>query len=138
MSPEHAAQDLLTRAHAASPAEVFADYTELEAAKAGADVLVAAKLAKFADEGRTQVSITNAGRYWALHGGFMAFLKEEPPGGGGGGRARNPELEEVRLVLMRRRLNTFWWSFGVSIAGFLISIVSLIVAFSLGGRLLGP
>ncbi|MBC7768038.1 MAG: hypothetical protein H7124_04575 [Phycisphaerales bacterium] len=98
---------------------------------------MAAKLAKFADDGRTQVTITNAGRYWALHGGFMAFLKEEPPSGGGGGRARNPELEEVRLVLMRRRLNTFWWSFGISIAGFVMSLISIAIAVSLGGRMMG-
>ncbi len=136
-SPEHAAEDLLARAALASPADVFADGADLDHAKAGADLLVAAKLAKFADDGRTQITITNAGRYWALHGGYFAFLKEEPPSGGGGGRSRNPELEETRLMLMRLRLNTFWWSFGISIAGFLISIVSLIVAFSLGGRLFG-
>lgn len=62
----------------------------------------------------------------------------EEPVGGSGGRARNPELEELRLTLMRRRLDTFWWTFGVSIAGFIISLVSLTVAFSLGGRLLNP
>lgn len=137
-TPDHAAHDLLARAALLSPAEVFADGAGLDSAKTGADLIVAAKLAKFADDGRTQVTITNAGRYWALHGGYFAFLKEEPPSGGGGGRGRNPELEEARLTLMRLRLNTFWWSFGVSIAGFIISIVSLTVAFSLGGRLLGP
>lgn len=135
---EHAAHDLLDRAAAASPAEVFPDGADLDVAKAGADLLVSAKLAKFADDGRTQIALTNAGRYWALHGGYFAFLKEEPIGGGGGGRGRNPELEEARLTLMRLRLNTFWWSFGISIAGFAISIISLTVAFSLGGRLLGP
>jgi hypothetical protein len=138
MTPEHAADDLLLRATQASPAEVFPDGADLDTAKAGADLLVSAKLAKFADDGRTQLAPTNAGRYWALHGGYLAFLKEEPIGGGGGGRGRNPELEEARLTLMRLRLNTFWWSFGISIAGFVISIVSLAVAFSLGGRLVGP
>lgn len=137
-SPEESAHDLLARAFAASPAEVFADGADLDISKRGADLLVSAKLAKFPDDGRTQIALTNAGKYWALNGGYLVFLKEEPIGGGGGGRNRNPELEEARLTLMRMRLNTFWWSFGISIAGFLISIVSLIVAFSLGGRLLGP
>jgi hypothetical protein len=135
-TPEHAAHALLERAAVSSPADVFADGNDLDLAKNGADILVNAKLAKFADDGRTQVTITNAGRYWALHGGYLGFLKEEPIGAGGG-RGRNPELEEARLTLMRLRLNTFWWSFGISIAGFLISIISLIVAFSLGGRLAG-
>lgn len=45
---------------------------------------MSAKLAKFADDGRTQVTLTNAGRYWALHGDYLGFLKEEPAGGGGG------------------------------------------------------
>lgn len=137
MPPEHTAHALLLRAIEASPVEIFKDGGDLEAEKAGADLLVGAKFAKFADDGRTQVTLTNAGRYWALHGGYLAFLKEEPAGGGGG-RGRNPELEEVRLTLMRRRLDTFWWSFGVSIAGFIISVVSLTVALSLGGRLLNP
>lgn len=37
---------------------------------------------------------------------------------------------------MRLRLDTFWWSFGLSIAGFAISIVSLGVALTLGDRLM--
>jgi hypothetical protein len=135
MTPEHAAHDMLNRAQAGT-VEVFEDGADLEAAKAGADLLVTAKLAKFADDGRTQVALTNAGRYWALHGGYLAFLKEEPAGGGG--RGRNPELEEVRLELMRRRLDTFWWSFGLSIAGFVLSLVSLAVALAVGGRLITP
>jgi len=137
-TPENAAHDLLERAMLSATAEVFADDVDLDIAKAGADLLVSAKFAKFSDDGRTQITLSNAGRYWGLHGGYLAYLKEEPLGGGGGGRGRNPELEEARLTLMRLRLNTFWWSFGISIAGFLISIVSLVVAFSLGGRLIGP
>jgi hypothetical protein len=135
MSPDEAAHDLLMRATAGGTAEVFANSEHLQAAKDAADLLVAARLATFADMGRTQITLTNAGRYWALHGGFMGFLKEMPPGGGGGGRGRNPELEEVRLILMRRRLNTFWWSFGVSVAGFIFSVISLFVAVTIGSRL---
>lgn len=88
MRPEHAAHDMLNRAQA-SAAEVFEDGADLEGAKAAADLLVTAKLAKFADDGRTQVALTNAGRYWALHGGYLAFLKEDPIGGGGRGAILN-------------------------------------------------
>ncbi|MGE0595837.1 MAG: hypothetical protein AB7P07_05705 [Hyphomonadaceae bacterium] len=133
MNPDEAAQSLLEAAREGA-APVFPDGADLETSKAGADLLVSAKLAKFADEGRTEIALTNAGRYWALHGGYLGFLKEEPAGGGGG-RGRNPELEETRLTLMRLRLSTFWWSFGLSVAGFVISIVSLTVAFTIGGRL---
>jgi hypothetical protein len=141
MSPEEAAQTLLQQAFVAERADIFADASDPDAAKAGADLLVTARFAEFADTGRTQIVLTNAGRYWALHGGYFAFLKETPPGAGlvgGSGRGRNPELEETRLTLMRLRLGTFWWSFGLSIVGFVISVVSLIVALTFGGRLLGP
>jgi hypothetical protein len=30
------------------------------------------------------------------------------------------------------RLKTFWWSFGMSVAGFLIAIISRVVALCLG------
>ena len=109
----------------------------LEQAKAAAALLVAAKFAKYADEGRTQLIITNAGRYWANHGGYFAFLKEDPPSGSGGrgGRDRNPELETMRMTFMRLRLSTFWWGFGMSIASFILSLISLGVALYFGDRL---
>ena len=113
-----------------------ADEQTLEAAKKGADLLVEARLAAFADEGRTQLIATGAGRYWALHGGYLAFLKEEPGRAGGGGRGRNPELEQMRMELMKRRLGTFWWSFGLSLAGFVFSIISLTIALIYGDKLL--
>lgn len=140
MSAEEAAQTLLQQAFVAGRADIFADSETPEASKAGADLLVDARFAEFTDTGRTQIALTNAGRYWAVHGGYFAFLKEVPAGNGSGGgsRGRNPELEEARLTLMRLRLGTFWWSFGLSIAGFLISIVSLVIALTFGGRLLGP
>lgn len=104
----------------------------LEQAKAAAALLVTAKFAKYADEGRTQLTI--AGRYWANHGGYFAFLKEEPPSGGGGGRSRNPEFEDLRMTFMRLRLSTFWWGFGMSIASFIISLISLGIALYFGDR----
>ena len=106
----------------------------LEQAKDAAALLVAAKFAKSADEGRTQLTITNAGRYWANHGGYFAFLRDEPPPGGGGGRGRNPELEAMRMTFMRLRLSTFWWGFGMSIASFILSLISLAVVLYFGDR----
>jgi hypothetical protein len=65
----------------------------------------------------------------------MAFLKEEPPAaGGGGGRGRNPEMEALRSEYMRLRLNTFWWTFGMSIAGLVFSVISIFIAVFWGQR----
>jgi hypothetical protein len=142
---EDVAAQLLAAAHACSPLALFdqklatdlAEGDALALLKNAADLLVRNKLAKFADEGRTEIAITNAGRYWALNGGFMAFLKEDPPGGGGGGgRGRNPEMEALRSEYMRLRLNTFWWTFGMSAAGLVFSVISIFIAVLLGQRTL--
>jgi hypothetical protein len=103
----------------------------LTEAKSAADVLVSLRLAKYGDEGRTVLAPTNAGRYWALHGGFLAFLKEEPEKVSNG-KPKSPEAEALRAAYMALRLKTFWWSFGMSAAGFLISIISLAVALCMG------
>ena len=108
----------------------------LDARKTAADLLVTAKLAKFDDTARTMLAITNAGRYWSLHGGYLGFLKENPAGSSGGGRQRNPEMEALRSEYMKLRLDTFWWSFGLSVAGFIMSIISVIIAVFYGDRLL--
>lgn len=129
--PERLADALLLRLHAAGSAEIFVDVGDLEGDKTAADLLVAAKMARFADEGRTELAITNPGRYWATHGGYLAFLREEPAGSGGG-RGRNPELEAMRLTYTRLRLTTFWWSFGMSLAGFLLSLLTLVVTLRAG------
>ncbi len=39
------------------------------------------------------------------------------------------------MELMKRRLGTFWWTFSLSIAGFIFSIISLVVALSFGAAL---
>lgn len=103
----------------------------LAEAKTAADMLVTLRLARFTDEGRTRIALTNAGRYWALHGGFLAFLKEEPEKVSNG-KPKSPEAEALRAAYMALRLKTFWWSFGMSAAGFLISIISLAVALCMG------
>lgn len=141
IAADHLAADLLTAGLSASPAEVFAvgaafaldESSRLKLAKEAADLVVRSKLARFADEGRTTIELTNAGRYWALHGGWMAFLKEPQPEGGG--RGRNPETEAMRSEFMKLRLRTFWWTFGLSVAGFIISILSMTIAIIYGGVL---
>ncbi len=142
---EHTADRLLAAAYKSPPAEifdqpdtVFADEdTKLSIAKDAADLLVRARLAKFAEDGRTQLTLTNAGRYWALHGGYLAYLKDDSTTpSGGGGRQRNPEMEALRSEYMKLRLNTFWWSFGLSIAGFVMSLISVAIALFYGARLL--
>jgi hypothetical protein len=45
---------------------------------------------------------------------------------------RNSEVEALRATYMALRLKTCWWTFGRSVAGFLISIVSLAVALLFG------
>lgn len=109
-----------------------AESDPLAAAKVAADTLVSLRLARYSDEGRTLLAPTNAGRYWALHGGFLAFLKEEPDKAAGSGKGRNPETEALRATYMALRLKTFWWTFWLSVAGFAISIVSLGVALLFG------
>jgi hypothetical protein len=107
----------------------------LEDARRAGDQLVNARLAKYVDDSRTRLKLTNPGRYWAAHGGWFALLKEEPERASGG-RERNPELMELRATYMRLRLNTFWWSFGFSVASFIFSVISLFVALKYGERLL--
>jgi len=96
--------------------------------KKAAERLVRARLAYYPDEARDRVLVTNSGRYWALNGGYMAFLKEDPPTGGGGTRGRNPEMEALRFTYMKLRLSTFWLTLGMSILGFVVSMISLGVA----------
>jgi hypothetical protein len=126
--------DRLLAAAFRGEADVFeaAEAAGLATSKKAADRLVELKLAKFADEGRTRLAITNAGRYWALNGGYLAFLKEAPPGGRGGGRDQSPEFQQLRMTYMRLRLNTFWLTFGLSIAGFVISLISIGIALYTG------
>lgn len=138
VSDEDLADVLLAQAYQGQGAvfgEDVADQGRLAARKAAAEMIVNAKMAKYADDGRTEIALTNAGRYWAGHGGYTAFLREEPAGAGGG-RGRNPELETLRANYMRLRLNTFWWTFGLSVASFVISIISLVVAGLFGRSLL--
>jgi hypothetical protein len=134
---ERAADMLLRAAYETSPLDVFNqaedfstgdEWKKLQRVKAGADLLVDCRLARFTGEDRTQVELTNAGRYWALSGGFLGFLKDGVPNGTaarGGGSGQNAELGAMRAHYMRLRLRTFWWTFGLSLAGFFMSLISL-------------
>lgn len=127
---DRGAHDMLHALYADGRADIFvgADPAALEIAKKAAEKLVRVRLAAYPDEARDRLEITNSGRYWALNGGYLAFLKEDPPTGGGG-RGRNPELEALRFNYMKLRMNTFWITFALSIAGFVMSIISLGLAF---------
>lgn len=129
---------MLQAAYEAGPAEIFGKGGEICLAvdKKAADQLVKLRLVYFIDEARDRIAVTNSGRYWALNGGYMAFLREDPPTGGGGTRGRNPEMEALRFTYMKLRLNTFWLTFGLSIAGFVISLISLAVAYYFGDRVI--
>jgi len=130
------AQELLLAAYAGGAVALFpdADPRLLDIDKKAANRLVSLKLAFYPDEARDHLSPTNSGRYWALNGGYFGFLKEDPPTGGGGTRGRNPEIEALRATYMKLRLNTFWLSFGLSIAGFILSLISITIAFYYGDR----
>ena len=41
------------------------------------------------------------------------------------------------MTLTKMRLQTYWWSFGMSLAGFVISLISLAVALFYGNAFLG-
>lgn len=102
--------------------------------KAMADELVYEKLARYVDEKRTELIITNYGRYWVVHGGFLIYLKEGEKKIKAGKDKHNEDLEEelieARLKFTHYRITTFWWTFGVSIVGFLLSLINLYLFFS--------
>ncbi len=58
-------------------AEEWKDASEIVVdCKAMADELVDEKLARYTDEEKTEMSITNYGRYWIAQGGYLIYLKE--------------------------------------------------------------
>jgi hypothetical protein len=128
---EMRAHDLLMAAYEAGEINLFDLSVErwgadsLAETKTAADLLVGLRLAKHTDEGRTQLAPTNAGRYWALNGGFLGYLRDDPAPAG---RNRSSEAEALRTTYMALRLKTFWWTFWLSIAGFIISILSMVIA----------
>jgi hypothetical protein len=140
------AQELLDAVHQKGRLDIYA-YAEsawgpepraLNDARVTGDDLVANRLARWTDAPRTTLELTPFGRYWMSEGGYFAYLKSDGAratgGGGRGESALDPEMRKeldfARLELMRRRLKTFWWGFGISIVSLCFSIVSLYLALT--------
>jgi hypothetical protein len=99
--------------------------------KAIADELVDDKLVKYNDAQKTELIITNYGRYWVAHGGFLIYLKE------GEKKIKSDrnkdkhheelteELKEARLKFTHYRIVTYWWGFALTLISFLLSMLNL-------------
>lgn len=93
-----------------------------------ADLLVKEKLADYADEERTTLTITNFGRYWILKGGYEVFLREAHSTKDHAAMEKHhskEELLEARLKLTHFRLIGFWLTLIISLAGFILSLLNL-------------
>ncbi|ULQ55759.1 hypothetical protein KJS94_14010 [Flavihumibacter rivuli] len=146
MNRELLLEELLQAAYANSPLPVYdlalekwgQDSEAFRSTKSLVDELVEEKLLHFNDAQRTQVQITNYGRYWMSHGGYMEFLKggerkqkehHEHSHHGSNHSAHElqmrEELREARLKFTRYRIVTYWWSFGLSLISFFLSLLSI-------------
>ena len=94
-----------------------------------ADELVDEKLVRYNDVQRTELKITNYGRYWVVHGGFLIYLKESErkikPGRDKHNGELKEELKEARLKFTHYRIVTYWWSFALTLISFLLSLLNL-------------
>jgi hypothetical protein len=97
--------------------------------KALTDELVEEKLVRYNDAQRTELKITNYGRYWVVHGGFLIYLKESERKIRSGRDKHNgelkEELKEARLKFTHYRIVTYWWSFALTLISFLLSLLNL-------------
>ncbi|HSC54457.1 MAG TPA: hypothetical protein VLC98_12580 [Phnomibacter sp.] len=93
-----------------------------------AHYLVKEKLCYYTDEEKTQLQITNYGRYWMLHDGYRGFLKDEHVMKDK--ELREKELEkaqqkdvllEARLKLTHYRLIGFWVALLIAVIGLVVS-----------------
>ena len=90
--------------------------------------LVREKLAVYADEEKTELHITNYGRYWITQGGYMAFLREFhdlKEKKNAEKEQQKLELLEERLKLTQYRLMGFWLTLILSIVGLLSLALNL-------------
>jgi hypothetical protein len=96
-----------------------------------ADQLVEEKLARYDDAQKTELRITNYGRYGVVHGGFLNYLKErEKKIKSARDRDQHheklkEELKEGRLKFTHYRIVTCWWSFALTLISFLLSLLNL-------------
>ena len=97
--------------------------------KALTDELVEEKLVRYNDAQKTEIKITNYGRYWVVHGGFLIYLKESErkirPGRDKHNGELKEELKEARLKFTHYRIVTYWWSFALTLISFLFSLLNL-------------
>ena len=97
--------------------------------KSLADELVEEKLVKYNDTQKTELKITNYGRYWIVHGGFLIYLKESEkkikPGRDKHNEELKEELKEARLKFTHYRIVTYWWSFALTLISFFLSLLNL-------------
>ena len=95
------------------------------------DELVNEKLVRYNDIQKTEIIISNYGRYWVAQGGYLVYLKESE-------RKIKPErdkekhnedleeeLIEARLKFTHYRIVTYWWSFALTLISFLLSMLNL-------------
>jgi hypothetical protein len=95
--------------------------------------LVREKLAVYADEERTTLRISNYGRYWMLHGGYEAYLREcfdLKEKKNAEKEQQKLELLEERLKLTQYRLVGFWLTLVLSIIGMLSLALNLYLLLS--------
>jgi hypothetical protein len=146
MLKEEYLQQLLTAVHEKELLNIY-DYTAetyplqtdiFSNTKPWADQLVRDKLAKYAAEDHTVLQLTNYGKYWMLHGGYEAFLKEgqstkdisKDKDDNKLATLRKEELLEARLRLTHYRLVGFWLMIVISSLGFMLSLYNLYLIMS--------
>jgi hypothetical protein len=102
--------------------------------KVYADELIDEKLAKYIDEKKTILEITNYGKFWILKGGYFEYLKQSEKKQKQKEAEKESNLEDAltlaRLKFTQYRIKTFWISFLLSLLGFIFSLISLILVFS--------
>jgi len=109
--------------------DFFAGQEGFRECKALTDELVEEKLVRYNDAQKTEIKITNYGRFWVVHGGFLIYLKESErkirPGRDKHNGELKEELKEARLKFTHYRIVTYWWSFALTLISFLFSLLNL-------------
>ncbi|MEP7322025.1 MAG: hypothetical protein ABI761_08900 [Saprospiraceae bacterium] len=100
--------------------------------KVYADELIDEKLAKYIDDKKTILEITNYGKFWILKGGYFEYLKqsEKKQKSKENNNRENDldsELTLARLKFTKYRIKTYWISFLLSMLSFIFSLISLLI-----------
>jgi hypothetical protein len=141
MLKEEYLHELLQAAYAADQIDIYQFSFQLSGenealfanTRLWAHQLVRDKLCIYTDLEKTQMQITNYGRYWMLHDGYMGFLKDEH-------LLKEKELKEkdqqketlleARLKLVQYRLVGFWMALIISVVGLVLSVFNLYLFLS--------